>query len=161
MTVSDSSYTSIVNLLHRYAELVDQGRFSQMADELFVRTAFKVAPPPAPLVGSREIRERFEQMVIVHGDGTPRTRHLVTNPIVDIDEGANTAASRSCYTVLQQTEDLPLQVILAGRYHDRFVRAEGVWWFSERDYTLVDLTGNVSHHLRLLGGQDISSGDWS
>jgi hypothetical protein len=41
---------------------------------------------------------------------------------------------------------LPLQPILAGRYHDRFVRTEGVWRFSERRY-LIDLVGDVSHHM--------------
>jgi len=48
--------------------------------------------------------------------------------------------------VLQAVPGLPLQPILAGRYHDRFERRSGVWWFSERRY-LVDLVGDVSHHL--------------
>src|SRR6202030_1888041 len=50
-------------------------------------------------------------MVIVYPDGTPRTKHVVTNPIIEVDDAAGTATCRSYYTVLQHTDDLPLQVI--------------------------------------------------
>jgi len=79
--------------------------------------------------------------------GTPRTKHVVTNPIVEVDEEAGTATCRSYYTVFQATPDLPLQAICAGRYHDAFVRIEGTWHFSQRDYSLLDLIGDVSQHL--------------
>ncbi|MBV8930111.1 MAG: nuclear transport factor 2 family protein, partial [Mycobacteriaceae bacterium] len=88
-------------------------------------------------------------LVVVHPDGTPRTKHVVTNPIIEIDE--NTATCRSYYTVLQQTDTLPLQVIVSGRYHDRFERVEGRWRFCYRDYSLMDLIGDLSQHLRQRG----------
>lgn len=81
--------------------------------------------------------------------GTPRTKHVVTNPIIEIDEKANEATSRSYYTVLQATEGIPLQVIAAGRYHDRFTRIDGRWYFTYRDYTLLDLRGKLSGHLQM------------
>jgi hypothetical protein len=49
--------------------------------------------------------------------------------------------------VFQATPDLPLQAICAGRYHDAFVRTDGAWHFSQRDYSLLDLIGDVSQHL--------------
>ena len=49
--------------------------------------------------------------------------------------------------VLQQTEELPLQTIVAGRYRDRFECVEGQWRFCYRDLTLIDMVGDVSHHL--------------
>jgi len=50
---------------------------------------------------------------------------MTTNPIIEVDEDAGAATCRwghlplagDYYTVLQQTEELPLQTIVAGRYH--------------------------------------------
>ena len=80
--------------------------------------------------------------------GTPRTRPLISNPIVEIDESAGTASARSCYTVFQATEQLPLQAIASGRYLDRFARIDGQWCFTERQYRL-DLPGDLSRHLQV------------
>jgi hypothetical protein len=66
---------------------------------------------------------------------------------VEVDEAAGTATCRSYYAVFQATPTLPLQAICAGRYHDAFVRMDGQWHFSERDYALLDLVGDVSQHL--------------
>jgi 3-phenylpropionate/cinnamic acid dioxygenase small subunit len=85
---------------------------------------------------------------VLHPDGTPRTKHVTTNPIIEVDEHAGTASCRSYYTVLQQTDDLPLQTIVTGRYHDRFQRVDGQWRFLYRDLTLIDMVGDVSRHLR-------------
>ena len=79
-------------------------------------------------------------------DGTPLTKHVITNPIVEVDEAAGTASCRSYYTVFQQTDDFPLQPVIEGRYHDEFERVDGVWRWSYRDYSLVDLVGDMSHH---------------
>ena len=51
---------------------------------------------------------------------------------------------------LQATATLPLQVIAAGRYHDEFERENGIWRFSFRDYSMLDLKGDLSHHLTLI-----------
>jgi hypothetical protein len=50
--------------------------------------------------------------------------------------------------VIQQTDDFPLQTIVTGRYHDRFERVDGRWRYCFRDYTLIDMVGDVSHHLK-------------
>lgn len=91
----------------------------------------------------------WRKILVIHPCGTPRTRHLVTNPILDIDEAAGTAKARSCFTVLQATDDFPLQVIASGRYHDRFARIDAEWRFVERDYRQLDFTGDLSQHLRI------------
>jgi hypothetical protein len=99
-----------------------------------------------------ELLALWRGLVKIHPDGTPRTKHVVTNPILDIDEEAGTAACRSYYTVLQQTDAVPLQVVAAGRYHDEFERVDGVWRFSFRDYSMLDFTGDLRDHLGVLGG---------
>jgi 3-phenylpropionate/cinnamic acid dioxygenase small subunit len=85
-------------------------------------------------------------LVIVHGD-TPRTKHVTTNLVVDVDENEGAASARAYFTVFQATEKLPLQAIVAGRYEDRFTRVGGRWRFNERAIHM-DLQGDLSQHLR-------------
>ena len=77
------------------------------------------------LTGQDAIQALYAATTRIHPDGTPGTKHVTTNLILDIDDEAGTASARSYWTVLQAVPGLPLQPILAGRYHDRFERAEG------------------------------------
>jgi hypothetical protein len=79
-------------------------------------------------------------------DGSPRTRHITANSVIEVDEAAGTATARSSYVVFQGTEALPLQPIITGRYRDRFVRDGGTWRFAERCF-YVDQVGDLSQHL--------------
>jgi hypothetical protein len=144
-----SSEVAVTNVLYRYAEMIDSGRFEELGDGLFAHAEFIVAPPPASRLDGRAMSRLLVATTIRHADGTPRTKHVLTNPIVEVDEEAGTATCRSYYTVLQQTETLPLQPIVAGRYHDHFARIDGEWCFTQRDYTMLDLIGDISQHLRM------------
>ena len=139
-----SSAVAITNLLYLYAELMDAGELEKVAalfDHARIRTGGEVVEGSAPMLAL------WRAHVRIYPCGTPRTKHLITNPIVEVDEAAGTATCRSYYTVIQATPDLPLQPICAGRYHDAFVRIDGQWHFSERDYSLLDFIGDVSQHL--------------
>jgi 3-phenylpropionate/cinnamic acid dioxygenase small subunit len=140
-----SSAVEITNLLYRYAECMDAGDFAGAA-ELFRHARIRLGGDA--YVDADGVLQVWEQHVIRYDDGTPRTKHVTTNPIVEIDEDAGTATCRSYYSVLQQVQGGPLQVIIAGRYHDRFERVDGAWRFVERDYSLTDLVGDLSRHLR-------------
>jgi hypothetical protein len=133
------------NLIARYAECIDGGDFDGMAD-LLGHAAVGGGDGEPLLTGREAIRKLFSSTARIYRDGTPGTKHVTTNLILEIDEDAGTATARSYWTVLQAVPGLPLQPILAGRYHDRFERRGGVWWFSERRF-LVDLVGDVSHHM--------------
>lgn len=139
-----SAETEITNLLYRYAEFMDSGDFESAAS-LFTHAQLRVGPDQ--FADADTMLSLWRGMVIVYADGTPRSKHVVTNPIIDVDEAAGTATCRSYYTVLQQTDDFPLQVVVTGRYDDRFERADGRWRFSYRDYSLIDQIGDLSHHL--------------
>ena len=150
MTISDEA--TICNLLYRYAEVMDSGDFAATA-ELFRHARVVLDPANNVSVDADGLLKLWTDSVIRYPDGTPRTKHVTTNPIVEIDDETGTATCRSYYTVFQQTDTLPLQPIVAGRYHDRFEHAAGTWRFTERDYSLVDLVGDISQHLRLPVGQ--------
>jgi 3-phenylpropionate/cinnamic acid dioxygenase small subunit len=141
-----SSATEIANLLYRYAELMDGGELEAVA-AMFRHARLKSGDA---LLDSTDMLENWRRFVKIHPCGTPRTKHVVTNPIIEVDEAGSTASCRSYYTVLQATDTLPLQVIAAGRYHDEFERVDGKWRFSYRDYTLFDLKGDLSDHLKIV-----------
>lgn len=141
-----NSKVAITNLLYRYAELMDAGEL-ETAAALFLHARVKSGDELKDEAGLLAVWQRF---VKIHPCGTPRTKHVVTNVIVDLDETAGTARARSYYTVLQATPDLPLQAVAAGRYDDRFERVDGVWRFSYRDYSLFDFPGNLSQHLQVV-----------
>lgn len=141
------SATAITNLLYRYAELMDAGQLEEVA-AMFEHARVtlgggKVVEGAAPML------EQWRAFVRIHPCGSPRTRHVITNPIVEIDEAAGTASCRSVYTVFQQTPELPLQAIASGRYHDTFERVGGTWRFATRDYSMLDYIGDLSQHLLL------------
>ena len=140
------SCRAIENLIATYAELVDDGDFAGLgallADATFTGSG-------APVSGSGAIETMFRDMLIVYDDGTPRTRHVTTNVVIEADEEAGAAVSRAYFTVLQALPSLALQPIVSGRYRDRFERHDGQWRFAERR-VLIDLVGDASRHLRYL-----------
>ena len=144
-----SSEAAITNLLYRYAEMVDAGQFEELALELFSHARFIVLPEPAQPVDGATMAQLIASTTIRYEDGTPRTKHVITNPILVVDEKGGVASCRSYYTVFQQTPTLPLQPVVAGRYHDSFARIDGEWHFTLRDYTMIDMVGDTSHHLRM------------
>lgn len=140
------SARQIENLLYTYAERIDLGDLDGLS-ELFAHGRVEAAIDSPPFEGRDAVRAMFDAATRLYDDGTPRTKHVTTNAIVEVDEGANVGTSRSYYTVFQQTEDLPLQPIIAGRYHDTFHRVDGQWWFDTRTM-FVDLVGDLRHHLK-------------
>ena len=142
------SHHAITTLLFRYAECIDRADFAGLA-ALFANGRIRSSAGPAGDGWSGdEVRAFYAQTNKLHADGTLRTRHVNTNPLVDIDEAAGVATVRSAYVVFQATAKLPFQPIVGGRYEDRFERAGGEWRWSER-LIHVDQVGDVSEHLNL------------
>lgn len=147
MSGISESYIEIMNLVYTYPERIDAGDFVGVG-ELFADAVFETEGGE-PLVGSRAVRENFERWTRRYpDDGTPKTRHCVHNPIVEIDEANGTAVVRYYVTVFQRTPDFPLQPVWANRYEDRFVRKDGRWRYAHRR-GFQHMTGNVGAHLLL------------
>jgi 3-phenylpropionate/cinnamic acid dioxygenase small subunit len=150
------AHEAIRNLLGRYCELMDAGDFDGLAG-LFADARLSDEHGNVFARGAAEVAAMWHKQTILY-DGSPRTRHVTANPIIEVDEAVGEAAVRSSYIVFQgalfQTADahgeadIPLQPIITGRYVDRFVRGdEGVWRWDERSYA-IDHLGDLSHHLR-------------
>lgn len=134
---------AIRGLINAYCERLDAADFDGVA-ALFAQGAFR-SPAGTDLVGAAAVRRMYEP-VIVYGDGTPRTKHVLGTVVVEADGATGTASARSHFTVFQQADARPLQPVLSGRYHDRFHRADGAWWFEER-MVLPDLEGDLRAHM--------------
>jgi 3-phenylpropionate/cinnamic acid dioxygenase small subunit len=138
------AHEAIRNLLGRYCELIDAGDLDGVA-EMFTHAVLS-DDAGNELGRGRPGAARLYAGTRLHGDGTPRTRHITANPIIEVDEAAGTATARSAYIVFQATDTLALQPIITGRYRDRFARHDGAWAFAERAFT-VDLVGDLTEHL--------------
>jgi 3-phenylpropionate/cinnamic acid dioxygenase small subunit len=140
------SYRAIENLLYRYAELIDAGDLEGVA-RLFEHGEILAPAAQRGVRGYDAVLALYRNATRIYPDnGTPHTRHLTTNAIIEVDEDAGRASARSYFTVLQAVEGLPLQAIIAGRYHDVFERRDGGWHFLQRRM-LPDLLGDLSRHL--------------
>jgi len=135
---------AVTDLIYRYAELIDAGDFDGLG-ELLGRADFGGART-ARLNGAQNIAGLFAMTTrrFPESGDTPKTRHLVMNPIVEI--AGDTAEARSTFCVVQATENVRLQPIVVGRYRDRFARDTNGWYFTER-IAEVEMVGDVSEHL--------------
>jgi len=149
---------AITELIYRYAELIDAGDFDGLG-ELLAHAEF--GGPRTPRArGANAITALFVATTRRFADGTPKTRHLVLNPIVEVD--GDTASARSTFCVVQATDAVALQPIVVGRYYDTFARDGGDtfardggdtcardtagWHFTQR-VAEVEMVGDVSDHL--------------
>lgn len=144
------SAREIENLIYTYADRIDAGDLDAVAD-LFTHGRIhgvEDGPPETVFEGRDEVRRLYGGSTRLYDDtGTPLTKHVTTNVRIEVDDEAGTALARSYYLVTQATPDLPLQVIITGRYRDTFHRVDGAWWFDTRTM-YVDQVGDLSHHLK-------------
>ncbi|WP_232679738.1 nuclear transport factor 2 family protein [Nocardioides sp. R-C-SC26] len=139
----------IENLLYTYADRIDRGDLDGVA-ALFAHGRIhgqEGGGPETVFEGADRVRALYGATVRLDpASGTPQTKHLTTNAIIEVDADAGTATSSSNYLVTQATAELPLQIIVTGRYRDTFHRIDGTWWFESRTM-YVDQTGDLSQHL--------------
>lgn len=151
MSAITESYIEIMNLVYSYPERIDAGDFAGVG-ELFADAIFETEGGK-PLRGSEEVQANLERWTRRYADdGTPHTRHCVSNPIVEIDEAGDSAVVRYYITVFQRTAEFPLQPVWTNRYEDRFVRKDGQWRYAHRK-GFGHLPGDTSQHLLLVPPQ--------
>lgn len=140
-------YRAITNLVYSYADCIDRGDFEGVADVLAHARVTSEGSEVA-WEGRQAVLDLYVTGTRRYPDnGTPHTKHVTTNLVIEVDEAAGEGTCRSYFTVLQSVPgSLPLQPIIAGRYHDRFEVVEGVWRFAQR-HMIVDLVGDLSQHL--------------
>lgn len=133
----------IAALVQSYASLLDAGQLDDVA-ALFEHATWRSTATGTTLQGTDQVREVYSRVRLY--DGSPRTKHLITNLSVEVEDGADTAAAECYFTVLQGVvPGEPIHVILSGRYVDRFERVNERWRFADRLF-IADLIGDQSRH---------------
>ena len=154
--MSDAA-TEIANLLFTYGSLIDSGDFEGIG-RIFAHARLADEHGQLDVQGAENVTALYHRTTRLYPDtGTPKTKHLMTNLIIEVDEEHDSATCRSYFTVLQATETLPLQPIIAGRYEDRFERVDGRWRFAEKKF-FTDLAGDLRQHL-LIGLEQAHKGE--
>jgi ketosteroid isomerase-like protein len=134
----------IAALIYGYAEKLDAGDLAGMA-AYFEHATY--GPGGGPSIQGAETLEALLNQIVMMYDGTPRTKHVTTNLVIDVDKDGDTASARSYFSVFQAVEGMPLQPIIMGRYRDQFKRGPSGWYFTDRQI-FMDLVGDLSRHLR-------------
>ena len=122
MTADD--YFAIQNLLYRYCDRLDRGDLDGMA-KLFANADVYLPADPKPIRDPARIAALYRQYTRIYPDtGTPKTRHVTTNVMIE-PEGETAARAQSYVIVFQATDSLQLQPVIGGRNYDRFERVDG------------------------------------
>jgi hypothetical protein len=147
-----SAERDIEALLHEYARRIDDGDFAGVG-LLFERGRILDDRGRVVAEGATPVQALFETTTRRFDDGTPRTQHLTTNVVIDVDPGEDRARGRY-YLTEHQAGEGTLAPIVGGRYDDRFAANEDGWHFIERAMH-VRIIGDVSRHLLVdLGERD-------
>src|SRR5688572_19851702 len=98
------AHEQVRNLLGRYCEAMDAGDWDAVG-QLFASGALLDGEETEIARGAAAVAALYRVAVRLH-DGSPRTRHLTTNPVIEVNGGA--AECRSSFLVLQQLPAEPL-----------------------------------------------------
>ena len=142
MTADD--YFAIQALLFSYPTRLDRGDFDGVG-ALFADAVVRGAG--GAIMADRDaaaMAGAFRNWVRTYADGTPRTRHVISNVAIR-PEGDARATVSSYVMVFQQTDALPLQPVIGGDYLDTVEKVDGAWRFVERVMG-NDLIGDLSAH---------------
>jgi SnoaL-like domain len=140
-----SDYISITQLIERYTMCIDSADFESFG-ELFRHGEWNGRR------GAEECREYLRSGVILYEDGTPRTRHHASSPVITVLDD-DTAEAESFATVFQQVQwSDPITPIAVLHYQDVFWRPAGTWAFRSRVARLRLSTGQERHFRNLNSG---------
>lgn len=137
---------AITKLIYTYAERIDEGDFAGVA-EVFEHATLTFEGFGDAVSGRDAIERLYTRTTRRYDDGTPRTKHVMTNVIVDIADDGVGASSRSYFTVLQAVPgELALQPVIAGRYRHTYEWVDDRWRVTTM-HVIIDLVGELGHHM--------------
>jgi ketosteroid isomerase-like protein len=131
--------SDITALVHAYARLIDAGDLDGVA-ALFEHATWRSAAHGTVLRGTAEVRTAYDRIRLY--DGTPRTKHVITNLTIDVEPDADAATAHCYFSVLQNLRaGDPIGITVSGQYIDQFAKVGGAWRFADRLF-IADLEGD-------------------
>ena len=145
-SVQETAAEAITKLIYTYAERIDAGDFAGVAD-VFAHATLTFEGFGDAVTGREAVEALYGRTTRRYEDGTPKTKHVMTNVMVDVADDGTSAASRSYFTVLQAVPgELALQPVIAGRYRHTYSRHDGRWEVVTM-HIIIDLVGDLGHHM--------------
>jgi hypothetical protein len=126
----------VLRNLHRYAQTIDYGDEEGWVDcfaedgVFDIRARLQGSHQPNRLISGREELRAF----IARHTRAPELwhKHMIVEPVIDVDLAAGTAMNRCYLFVLMEAEEMPV-VRVFGQYKDTLVRCDdGRWRFRHR-----------------------------
>jgi 3-phenylpropionate/cinnamic acid dioxygenase small subunit len=135
----------IRNLLHRYAELIDDKDVDGL-QELFAHAVIDSDVEPGEWRGRLVTEPRpagVAELVVfrsaLHPHPDRQSAHVCTNAVIELDTD-DRARARSRFTVFESEAGAAPRVAMCGRYHDAFEQSVDGWRFVGRRF-FVDIAG--------------------
>ena len=131
----------ILRALHEYAHAMDYGHEDAWVGVFTDDAVFDVVE----VVGGRRVhREEGRGDLARYVAGYPKPphfrKHLVVDPIIDVDADGEGAKVAAYWLLLQRHDDNGQPVVVAfGHYDDRWVKRDGRWRIAHR-YAEVEAT---------------------
>ena len=135
---------AIEEIVYGYADALDTGDFERLGG-YFRHGRVRIEGVDAVYHGTEGVLDMFHRFTRFY-DGIPGTKHVTTNLRIWVDPSGRSATAKSYFTVLQARPELPLQIVIAGRYADTFEVIDGEWCLTDR-FEHCDLMGDLSAHL--------------
>jgi hypothetical protein len=135
-------------LSYEYTFRLDGGDFAGVA-ELLQGGVLRMSAAglnQEPIRGQEAIAGFYAGQVVTY-DGDPRTRHVISNHVIEVAEGRAQASARCYFTVLQAAPRQPIQTVVCGRYFDSFEKRAGEWRFVEKVIQVDYWTAIEEHFL--------------
>lgn len=140
---------AIRNLSYAYTGHLDDGDWAAVADLLADAELRLVSPGMVdrPIQGRAAVERFYADQVITYR-GSPRTRHIVSNHVIDLE--GDSAEGRSYFHVLQALPGLAPEIVVVGQYFDSFVRRDAGWQFAAK-VIQAEWFGHIRNHFRIGG----------
>ena len=126
--------------LHQYCDYFDSADFEAFA-ELFENGRWFMVSQP----GSGPVRKWIADHVVLY-DGSPLTRHEVTNLIVEPGRTRDEATFRCYVAIWQHVPERESRLLAHARFSGAFFDTSGRWQWREHAMN-VDWAGDLSTHI--------------
>ena len=143
-----AAHRQIEQKIYRMGYALENGDF-ELVGELLRHATFGADRLGRKILqGSQAIRDQYTRTNITYPGHGRATRELYTNVLIEIDLDAETARSKTAYTVAQQIPetDARFELLVAGRYEDEWARIEGEWHWTDR-YIVVQFKNDLDRHM--------------
>jgi hypothetical protein len=137
---------AITRMIYQVGYAIEDGNFALVGEVMGDATLGADMIGREVFKGSKEITGQYERTNITYPGRGRATKEVYTNILIDVDLDAGLASSVTSYTVPQQPPDAKFELIVAGRYEDKWRRVDGRWVWRDR-YVIVQFKGDLNRHM--------------